>query len=71
VWIKSQVAPRTTSLLLDDNGALIGMVEYEKYTHVDRWKALVIPSYNTIGRGQTKREAMRLVEGYYEKADEQ
>jgi hypothetical protein len=65
-WVKSEVAPRTTSLLQNDKGVFIGMVEFEKYTHVYKWKALVMPSYNTIGRRQTKREAMKLVEDHYE-----
>jgi hypothetical protein len=65
-WGKSEVAPKICALL-HNGDALIGMVVYDKFAHTERWRAVVTPSYNTIGRGQTKREAMRLVEAHYEK----
>jgi hypothetical protein len=61
-WIRSEVAPKVCSLLVDDHGACIGMVEYEKYARSeDRWKAIEMPSCNTVGRAQTKVVAKGLL----------
>lgn len=62
-WSKSEVAPKVCALL-HDGDVLVGIVEYDKFARA-KWRAVIAPSYNTVGRRQSKREAMRLVEDHY------
>lgn len=61
-WVKSEVAPKVCSLLVDERDKTVGMVEYDKYAQPDsRWKAVEMPSCNTVGRAQTKTSAKGLL----------